>query len=206
MRRADIFKYLARWYPAEAIRIQHCRGCQYLGLCGISACCDYIEMTGKVRPCPAGEQCTVKILLPGKWPTEAQHNAEIQKLQSTMRQSTLERLGQKAKLRQKEYVRDLSYDEVQDDTPKKRGRRLSWDSEYGKRLYLDGFTANQVSYIMDVPLGRVSAFVRRYNLTDERRKKHSRRRRRTDGETEREYIKWHKIKQEQISRKDDATA
>lgn len=41
----------------------YCDGCIYKGLVqGHVRCCNYLELTGKVRPCSAGNGCTVKLL------------------------------------------------------------------------------------------------------------------------------------------------
>ena len=37
-----------------------CKGCVYLKSAGHDKFCDYIGATGHMRPCPAGEACTVK--------------------------------------------------------------------------------------------------------------------------------------------------
>lgn len=39
----------------------NCATCHYHGKCDGRICCDYLLMTGKIRPCPAGKGCTVKI-------------------------------------------------------------------------------------------------------------------------------------------------
>ena len=40
-----------------------CKGCHYYrGVNPGAKCCNYLLMTGKVRPCPPGKKCTVKIL------------------------------------------------------------------------------------------------------------------------------------------------
>lgn len=41
---------------------KHCKGCIYrCNLYNYLYCCDYFLRTGKRRPCPAGQGCTVKI-------------------------------------------------------------------------------------------------------------------------------------------------
>lgn len=39
---------------------KHCKGCIHLGKVASLPCCNYIFDTGKCRPCPPGEGCTVK--------------------------------------------------------------------------------------------------------------------------------------------------
>lgn len=39
-----------------------CEGCMYRGYFGSMPCCDYIFITGHMRPCPPGELCEVKVL------------------------------------------------------------------------------------------------------------------------------------------------
>ena len=39
-----------------------CKGClHYYGACKNNACCNYIFDIGYMRPCPPGEECTVKV-------------------------------------------------------------------------------------------------------------------------------------------------
>lgn len=42
----------------QARRVAHCKGCEFLSMSTLS--CDYLLITKKRRPCPAGEGCTVK--------------------------------------------------------------------------------------------------------------------------------------------------
>lgn len=38
-----------------------CEGCRYFyGFYANTRCCNYIFVTGKKRPCPPGEECTVR--------------------------------------------------------------------------------------------------------------------------------------------------
>ena len=39
----------------------NCATCFYHGKCGGLICCEYWDKTGKLRPCPAGDECTVKV-------------------------------------------------------------------------------------------------------------------------------------------------
>lgn len=38
----------------------NCKGCAYAVLLGGKWYCDYLMMTGRCRPCPPGEGCTVR--------------------------------------------------------------------------------------------------------------------------------------------------
>lgn len=50
--------------PLMANRIcSTCGDCYYVGHIGWKTyCCDYYLITGTRRPCPAGEDCTVKLI------------------------------------------------------------------------------------------------------------------------------------------------
>ena len=37
-----------------------CKGCVYAVLLSGAWCCDYLQITGHCRPCPPGEDCTVR--------------------------------------------------------------------------------------------------------------------------------------------------
>ena len=39
----------------------NCATCFYHGKCGGMICCNYYFMTNLRRPCPAGDDCTVKV-------------------------------------------------------------------------------------------------------------------------------------------------
>ena len=41
---------------------RYCNGCRYLSKGTNFWCCDYLFIVGKRRPCPAGTECTEKLL------------------------------------------------------------------------------------------------------------------------------------------------
>ena len=47
---------------------KNCHDCKYFyGHSDYVACCNYIFVTGKRRPCPPGDGCTVKVKRKKKW-------------------------------------------------------------------------------------------------------------------------------------------
>lgn len=65
----ELWENTFRTLPAEARRMRHCCGCQWLKSCGAYLCCSHILDTDRKRPCPPGPNCTAKKTPPGwKYP------------------------------------------------------------------------------------------------------------------------------------------
>ena len=47
---------------------ENCRDCKYFyGYTDFDVCCNYIFVTGRRRPCPPGDGCTVKVKRKRRW-------------------------------------------------------------------------------------------------------------------------------------------
>ena len=129
--------------PTEQRRCRHCRGCKYFECVSSMGCCNYFLYTGIRRPAPFGlKDCPVRVDRKGfvqpEWHKQFCDRVDAE-----------EEMKQKRQERKAEQIRQLGYDPDKPQ-PKRRGRRPTWDTEYGKILYLRGYYLFEISEILNV--------------------------------------------------------
>ena len=147
---------------AEMEKWRWCRGCKYLSSAGCSGCCDYLLITGKRRPCPIGNDCTVreynKRYKPSDshvaWCRAVDELLEAERIKAE--QHVKERTARDASPVEKDY---------EDDEQKRHGKKPTWDIEYGFMLFQQGYRYYEIATILRVNYTAVAAVAHRQNWT-----------------------------------------
>lgn len=157
MDNTDIWEYVKSLPGKEDVRARHCRGCKYLGCCGHWVCCNYILITEKRRPGEFGQpNCPVKKYIHGYVPSE--------EYLQWVRQMDDQAAAEEKKRAVRKDAPGAQHDTV--PVQRKKGRPLTWDVDYAKRLFCKGYYVREIAEIMGVPEHRVkdAAFQRWWGL------------------------------------------
>lgn len=130
-----IWKANLEKYPKSMRRFRYCVGCVHLRqVSGYMLSCCYILHTGQKRPCKVGSECSVKRVPVGyKYPP-----------------------GYDEWLQTAEKAKDIPTGNGQ------RGREVTWDTEYGRSLYLRGFAVSEICRIMGLSQHTLSGYMHQH--------------------------------------------
>ena len=166
----DIWARFSRYRPNEAARIRHCRGCRYLGTVAGYGCCNYYLETGNRRPSKFGTPCSVKEIIKGfvmpkshaEYVNRIDMEEEERRKQSEFAaEMRLKRLNERnAKI---EAMLMQAENDPENEITRKRGRRLTWDSDYAFDLFCEGFRLFEISKVMDVPMKNLTQYASYHN-------------------------------------------
>ena len=158
----DAWKYLKRENTQEAIRCRHCRGCIYLGACAHMGCCNYWEKMDRLRLCPPGRGCTVKIISAG-YQFEPEWDELVRKYdrKEDEQKRREQRKKHAAEKRRADKQKQIESDQI---TPygSCRGKKCTWDVEYAHHLYNEGYYVWEIAEIMDLTFYQVRNYADRH--------------------------------------------
>lgn len=166
----DVWVRFSRRRQGEAERIRHCRGCKYLGTVAEYGCCNYFLETGNRRPSKFGTPCSVKELIHGyvlpKSHTEYVNRIDAEeeerrKQSEFAAEMRLKRINERnAKI---EAMFRQAENDPENEITRKRGRMITWDSEYAFDLFRGGYRLFEISKVLDVPMKNLSQYASYHN-------------------------------------------
>ena len=173
MRYNDVWKTIKSFGSEEAIRMRNCRGCIYLGTVGCSGCCDYWLIADRMRPSKFGEECPVKVMIPGyvipqehldfckRIDEREKRRKEQAERQAKKRLEWIEKIAEEIKKDELTNSMDQSNDEEQRNplprTNNPHGRPVTWDTQYAFSLYMDGYYIFEIAEILGVSISKVTS-------------------------------------------------
>ena len=87
-----------------SVVIEYCEGCFYRKtFASLGPYCDYLCMTGRKRPCPAGDGCTVRVLVRREHPTAFTIFPKRKRISANMTEEEIAAIREYRRERQREY-------------------------------------------------------------------------------------------------------
>lgn len=164
---SDSYKTICSFGPEERTRMRYCRGCIYLGTAGSHGCCNYMEITGRRRPCKFGiPDCPSKVMIPG-YVIPPEHIEFCQKIDEMNRRQAeqAERMAQirleRIERLNAEIERQAKEDALGESEPPQkrdpRGRQASWDTHYAFQLYKEGYYMFEIAEVCGTNVEKIVA-------------------------------------------------
>lgn len=160
-----------------------CRGCIYSSYLNGWRVCDYIQITGKRRPCPAGVGCTVRVSMNGdeagapvtarkrqdQKPNGRKPKWDYSKAEEMLKQGLSPKEIAVAMGISPDHLRKCFRQHGVELPRAKAGPAYTWDVERGRKLYQQGKTAKEIAQALGTRPETVHAWMRKQGLSPNRR-------------------------------------